>query len=257
MGVRSAVRHGIVALVALALMSLPSLARARTLSLSGLDGIDLTKGLRLLPQSQLDQATGFLPKGQLADDPVVWPIALGQFALSAAINIGGVALFDYLTTAPAGWSTKAVQGQLITYSIVQFLTQPLVSATSVYLVGEADDLHDVGYGWPLLANYAAELVLVGVKLGLDLGAVKGTEVATKAADMLSTVAAADYVLHALLPPIATTYFSLRSRDPKAISFGQLDRVLPSTKSVADARAEAALAVAQPLIAAVPVAVGRF
>ncbi len=245
------------------LVAIPAMGRARALSLfdSGdgpdLTRIDLTRGLRLLPTAQLDQASGFLPKGQLGDDPVDWPVALGQFATSAAINVLGAFAFNSIATPGKNWSAKAKKGQLITTTVIQLLTQPLVSATGVYFVGEADSVHDVGFGWPLLTNYVAELVVDALKVGIDLGAASSSDALKQASDLLSAWVAVDYVLHALIPPVATTYMSIRSREPKSIAFSELAPVVPSTRSVADLRSQATLAAAQPMVAGLPLAAGKF
>lgn len=264
MGLSAHFRIVLAGLVVLVLAASPG-AQARELGGVGdLTGIDLTRGLHFAPSAQLDDPMSFLPKGDLASDAWDWPIVIGQYLSSAALSVGGAVLFNRLSTSPSGATQDTVKRDLITYGLLQFLTVPLASATGVYLVGSADEYHDVGYAWPLLANYAAELILIAVRIGINVGGLKGGDAAGVAGDVLGKFAPIDYVLHAIVVPVTVTYFSLRSRGPKGMSLvGERETapvpmaVLPAVRSVASVREASAMAPTGPLAVQLPLAALRF
>jgi hypothetical protein len=260
--------RSLLAPVLLAVLALTA-APARALAGADLAGIDPFRGLKLLPRAQLDDPLSFLPKGELAGDPVVWPIAIGQYLASAAVSVGGVFLFDKLSTPAEGanLTADALRTRLIKFGVIQFLSVPLVSATAVWGVGMADEARDPGYLWPLVANYGVELILVGVRLGLSIGGLKGGD-AVAAIDQVSgavggSYAPVDVILHAVVVPLTVTYFSIRSRGPKGISLVARDKpalpmaVLPAVRDEATVRGAAMMA--GPAVASVqlPILAGAF
>jgi hypothetical protein len=258
----------LIAVVALLAAHFPRTAAAATPLAGlgdGLGGIDLTRGLHLLPRGQLDDPLSFLPSGSLGNDTIDWPIAIGQGLASAAISVSGAILFTKLGTPAAGATQSQVKNNLIGYSLLELATLPLLSGTAVYFIGNADAYHDVGFGWPLAANYVAELILIGIKIGVDLGAAQGLDQAKDASELLGKYGVVDYILHAIVVPVTTTYFSIRSREPKGLSLSVNERpsainvasVRPVFASVASAHEAASLVAATPVVTSVPLVAARF
>lgn len=194
--------------------------------------VNVVPALNLFPSGPMmqfdDGGLSFIPKGIYSSDPWEMPVVLGQFAASAAVNVGAVFLFNYLASGDEGQSEKEAENALLLWGLVQFATTPLVSATSVWAMGNLSSVYSVSFGWPLLVNYVADLVLTAAKIGLGFGLVdlKGSSEVGGMKRLLGPYLIVDVLLRGILIPATTTYFSIRSRDAKGYDFSQSDRPLP-------------------------------
>lgn len=218
-------RFTVVAVAVLAFVLLPMSARAT--SLPALDVRLFPSG----PSMQLDDGgvLSFIPKGSFSSDPWEWPIVAGQFAASAAINVGSVFLFNFLADGGGDQSVEDVRKSLLLWGLVQFATTPMLSATAVWGVGNASSVYSVAFGWPLAVNYVVELLLTAAKIGVGYGLVevpKG-EVVAGVNKLLGPFLIADFILHGILVPASVVYFSVRSRDAKGYNFGSRDVPFPA------------------------------
>lgn len=211
----------------------------------------LPAGLRLLPSgpaTQFDDGgmLSFIPKGEFAQDAWEWPLVAGQFLSSAAVNVGSIFLFSHLASSDAGRPVDEARRALLMWGLVQLAATPLASSSAVWGVGSLSDIHAVSFGWPLLVNYAVELLLVAMKVGVGYGLIdlKGADVVAGVQDLLGPFLIIDWLLHGLVVPATVTYFSLRSRTAVGFSFARREAPLParaldqpSVRSVVDRRAE--------------------
>lgn len=176
-----------------------------------------------------DGGLSFIPKGIYSSDPWEMPVVLGQFAASAAVNIGAVLLFNQLASGEEGQSEEDAENALLLWGLVQFATTPLVSATAVWGMGGLSNVYSVSFGWPLLVNYIADLVLTAAKIGLGFGLVdlKGSSEVGGMKRLLGPYLIVDLLLRGILIPATTTYFSIRSRDAKSYDFSANEAPIPA------------------------------
>lgn len=244
---------------------LATISPAKAFESGGAGGLPELPSLSLMPSAQFAQPSlSLIPKGALADDPWEWPVVLGQFFTASAINFGAAILFNHLSD-PGEASIEEARRQLLKWGIVQFATTPLVSATGVWAMGSLSPVHDVGYGWPLVANYGAQLILVAMKVGLGygLGNFQGGDSVRSLRDVFGAYLVVDMILHGLLIPMTVTYFSIKSRGPKSLGFASrapLSPVAleppPPLRAAADVRERRSHEAAVPVFA-MPLASLRF
>lgn len=216
-------RRLVAAVFALSLFATPVAARA---------AVGFVPDLNLFPSGPSmqfdDGGLSFIPKGIYSSEPWEAPVVLGQFAASAAVNVGAVFLFNHLASGEDQSDTEA-ENALLLWGLVQFAATPLVSATSVWAVGSLSNIHSVSFGWPLLVNYVADLVLTAAKIGLGFGLVnlKGSSELGGMKRLLGPYIIVDLLLRGILIPATTTYFSIRSRDAKGYDFSANEAPIPA------------------------------
>lgn len=208
------------------------------------------------PSMQFDDGglLSFIPKGEFAQDAWEVPLVAGQFLSSAAVNVGSIFLFSHLAGSDTGRPVEEARRALLMWGLVQLAATPLASSTAVWGVGSLSHIHAVSFGWPLLVNYAVELLLVAMKVGVGYGLIdlKGADVVAGVQDLLGPYLIIDWLLHGLVVPATVTYFSLRSRTAVGFAFAARETPLPARSldqpvahSEADRRAERSQATADP------------
>jgi len=158
-----------------------------------------------------------VPKGALGDDEWDWSIAAGQALASSLLGTAGAVFFTIKDDRSHVVPIDTVRHELLVNSVVELAAMPLLTGIGAWSIGSLSDMYQYGFLVPVAAGYVLEAVVLALRMAVTFGVVdlKHGDQVRQSVDVLSAWLYADWILHAIAIPLASTFFMQRSRDPRA------------------------------------------